>query len=428
MLSDDEILNSLAPLGGCSRVALAVSGGGDSSALMLLARDWAAREPRPPALVVLTVDHGLRTGSRRDAEWVAQRATALQLECHILTWRDPPNAASQALARDARYDLLTNFAREQGIEAVVTAHTRDDVAETFLMRLARGSGIHGLAAMQPDSAWNGVRLLRPLLGVTRAQLRAELHARGATWLEDPSNADPHFERVRIRAALPVLTGLGIAPAQIAESAMRLRRARDAIDYAAAQFIARHVTADPGGYLRADSTALNQLPEEVAISALKHTLRAVGGQLRAPRLRKLEMLAGHLRHVSRVAMTIGGCLLTRSRRDDALTICREPGRLRAAPVELLSGQSAVWDRRFRICAGRLRAGAVTVDALGEDNLAGLPDRVRREHPRAALVTLPALFIDGACLGVPICGYNPAEQHRDVAACRAAFIWPPACRRG
>lgn len=428
VLSDDEIRDILAPLGEYTRVALAVSGGGDSTALMVLARDWAKRQHLAPHLVVLTVDHGLRTDSRQGAEWVAQRATALGLECHMLTWRDPPHGASQALAREARYDLLTNFAREHCIEAVVTAHTRDDVAETFLMRLARGSGIDGLAAMQPESAWNGVLLLRPLLGVTRDQLRAELRARGVDWLEDPSNADPHFERVRIRTVLPVLAGLGIAPAQIAESAMRLRRARDAIDAAAAHFIARHVTSDPGGYLWADSTALNQLPEEVAISALKQTLRAVGGQPRAPRLRKLEMLAGQLRHVSRVAMTLGGCMLARSGPDKALMICREPGRLRAAPVDLLSGQSAVWDRRFRICAGRLRAGAVTVDALGEANLAALPDVVRREHPRAALVTLPALYDGGACLGVPIAGYALADQHSDAAACRAEFLWPPASGPG
>jgi len=428
VLSDDEIRNILGPLGRHSRVALAVSGGSDSTALMVLAREWGARQPSAPDLIILTVDHGLRIDSRRDAEWVSQRAAALGLACRILTWRDPRPRASQAAARQARYDLLSGFARDHGVGAIVTAHTRDDVAETFLMRLARGSGVDGLAAMEPESAWNGVPLLRPLLGVTRSQLRAELEARGADWLEDPSNADPHFERVRIRTALPVLAGLGITPARIAESAMRLRRARDAIDAAAAHFITRHVTADPGGYLRADSIALNHLPQEVTISALKQMLRAVGGQPRAPRLRKIEMLAGHLRHVSRVAMTLGGCVLARAGGDELLTICREPGRLRAAPVALSSDRSAVWDRRFRICAGRLRAGALTVNALGEANLAALPDVVRREHPRAALVTLPALYDGGACLGVPIAGYALADQHPDAAACRAEFLWPPASGAG
>ena len=426
VLSDDEIDKIFAPLHGLGSVALAVSGGGDSTALMLLAREWTTRQPGAPALTVLTVDHGLRPSSRRDAEWVAQRAGALGLSCHVLNWDDPPSQASQAEARAVRYDLLTCFARDHGINAVVTAHTRDDVAETFLMRLARGSGLDGLAAMEPHTAWDNVLLLRPLLGVARAQLRAELEARAADWLDDPSNADPHFERVRVRSAMPVLQGLGITPAQIAESAERLRRARLAIHQAAAASLDEDVAADPGGYLKVKAGALERLPEEVAIGVLGEMLRAVAGRPRPPRMRKLEMLAGHLRHVSRVSMTLGGCVLARAGRDEALTICREPGRLWAEPVSLASGECVIWDGRFRITAGALPSGTVKVAAVGAENIRSLSEELRRTHPRPALASLPAIYAGDVCLGVPIPGYEPAEPHPDIAACRAEFLWSPVNR--
>lgn len=423
VLSADEIHELLAPLGGYARVALAVSGGGDSTALMLLAQEWAARAPGAPALRVLTVDHGLRPNSRRDGEWVAARAAGLGLECHILRWCDPPPDASQAEARVARYNLLTGFARDRGIGAVVTAHTRDDVAETFLMRLARGSGLAGLAAIEPESAWNGVPVLRPLLGVSRAQLRAELQVRGGGWLEDPSNAEPRFERVRVRAALPTLAALGITPARIAHSAHRLRRARHAIGDAAAEFLADHVEADPGGYLRVNAGALDGVPEEIAIDAFAQMLCAVAGRQRKPRLRKLEMLTRHLRHVSRVGMTLGGCVLLRAALCEALLICREPGRLRAAPVTLAPGDTVIWDGRFRVRAGALQCGSVCVDALGEANSRALPEQVRRAHPRPALASLPAIYSQDGLLGIPLPGYAPAGQHSDAAACQAEFLWPP-----
>lgn len=422
MFSDDEIRDLMTPLRGFRHVGLAVSGGGDSMALMLLAQAWAAGAQDAPNLTILTVDHGLRPESRRDAEWVVARAADIGLTGHILTWPDAPARASQEEARAARYDLLSGFARDHGIEAVVTAHTRDDMAETFLMRLARGSGIDGLAAIEPETTWRGKRVLRPLLDVSRAQLRAELEARGADWLEDPSNADVRFERVRVRAALPALADLGITPARIAESAGRLRRACRAIEEAATAFLAEHVAAEACGYLRVNSPRLASVPDEVAIRVLQRMLCAVGGRSRPPRLRKLEMLIGHLNHVSRVAMTLGGCVLTRADREDALIICREPGRLRAGPTLLRPHQSVMWDGRFRVRAGELRSGAVIVDAFGEANLAALPEALRRGHPRPALAAMPALYADGEFLGVPLSGYASGDEHPDVAACHAEFLWP------
>ncbi len=418
MLTPHDIDKLLAPLSRHARVALAVSGGGDSMALMLLACDWAKRAPDAPELVVLTVDHRLRPESRQEAEWVAEQASALGMPHHILTWADAQPGASQAAAREARYTLMADFARAHSIGAIVTAHTADDVAETFLMRLARGSGVDGLAAMTAETIWDGVPLLRPLLGLSRAQLRAELDARGATWLEDPSNAEERFERVRVRRALDTLAGLGITRSRIVESAERLRRARNGLDAGAADFISGHAAVSPAGYVRLAVDALRELPEEFAIHALKRLLRAIGGQRRAPRLRKVEMLAAQLRAGLEAPTTLGGCVIAPE--GQKLLICREPGRLRAAPLTLGSGETVIWDRRFRVTCGALPR-PLCIDALGERNLAALPQAVRKQHPAPALASLPALYAEGHLLGVPVQGFALADQHPDADLCAGAFIW-------
>jgi tRNA(Ile)-lysidine synthase len=419
VLTPHDIDALFAPLARFSRVALAVSGGGDSVALMLLAREWVRRAPEAPGLVVLTVDHRLRPESRHEAEWVAQQAGAIGLPHHILTWEAAQPGDSQADAREARYTLMAGFAAAHDIGAIVTAHTSDDVAETFLMRLARGSGVDGLAAMASETAWDGVPVLRPMLAVSRDTLRAELDARDAVWLEDPSNVEERFERVRVRRALETLGELGITRARIVESAERLRRAREAIVTAASDFINAYAEVSAAGYVRLPDHALNTLPDDVAIHALKSLLHAIGGRVRAPRLRKLETLAEQLRYGLDASTTLGGCVISPDR--GALVICREPGRLHAAPVTLGPGETVIWDRRFRVTCGDLPR-PVSIAALGERNLAALPKAVRQQHPAPALAALPAIYADGQLLGVPVPGFALAEQHAAAATCLAAFIWP------
>jgi len=419
VLTPDDIDQLFAPLRRHARVALAVSGGGDSMALMRLAAEWKRGTPGAPEMTVLTVDHGLRAEARREADWVAQQAGDLGLTQQTLTWEAATPDASQADARAARYGLMADFARIHGIAALVTAHTSDDVAETFLMRLARGSGVDGLAAMAGQTAWDGIFLLRPLLRISRAQLRVELDARHAAWLEDPSNAEDRFERVRMRRALETLNQLGITRARITESASRLRRARDVIEADASAFIDAQAGISPAGYVRVPDSALRSAPDEVAIHVLRRLLSAVGGRTRVPRLRKLEMLVEQIRAGLGSPLTLAGCVVSPDHH--GLLICREPGRLRAAPRPLRSGETAIWDRRFRIaCAGLRRI--VEVRALGEPNVAALPESVRTRHPSPALAALPAIYADNRLLGVPVPGFALDQQAPEASACSAQFIWP------
>src|SRR2546423_14186773 len=170
----------------CGRVILAVPGGADSTALLVLAARWRSACKKGPELIAATIDHRLRTGARREAEAVGALARRLGLRHETLTWTGKkPKTGIEAAARAARYRLLLDFARRAGADAIVTAHTLDDQAETVLMRFAAGSGPAGLAGMRPKDTREGVTLLRPFLSIRKRRLIATLEREGLAWSEDP---------------------------------------------------------------------------------------------------------------------------------------------------------------------------------------------------------------------------------------------------
>ncbi|MCP5371685.1 MAG: tRNA lysidine(34) synthetase TilS [Hyphomicrobiales bacterium] len=204
------LMAGLGPFEPAPHLAVALSGGADSLALTLLADAW-ARERRG-RVTALTVDHGLRPDSGAEARTVAAWMAARGIAHQVLPWTGPkPAAGVQAAARTARLALLAGRCRELGILHLLLAHHLDDQAETVLMRLGRGSGPDGLAAMAPVLAAAETRLLRPLLTVPGARLRALLAAAGQGWIEDPSNADTRFERVRLRRRLAQRRATGASP-------------------------------------------------------------------------------------------------------------------------------------------------------------------------------------------------------------------------
>ena len=275
-------------------LAVGVSGGGDSLALMHLLADWAkARGGKPP--VVLTVDHGLRKTSAKDARQVAAWAKAAGLPVHVLTWRGAkPKSGIEAAAREARYRLMGDWLRRHGISSLYVGHTLDDQAETFLLRLARGSGLDGLCAMRSLASWPvagfaNLSVARPLLGVTRAELRVYLKTLGQPWLDDPMNDDAGFDRVKIRQAQSALTALGLTPARIAAAASHLSRARTALDGMTEALLACAVQKTEGKGLLLDPAALAAAPHEVGLRALAAVLMEVSGNGYRPRFEALERL-------------------------------------------------------------------------------------------------------------------------------------------
>jgi tRNA(Ile)-lysidine synthase len=318
-------------------VALAVSGGSDSLALMHLAAGHAAGQGLPPP-VVLTVDHRLRRASAADARKVVAWARALGLKAHILSWKGgKPASGIEAAAREARYRLMGAWMAGHKIGTLCLGHTQDDQAETFLLRLARGSGVDGLAAMAPTAPWPvsgfpGLSLVRPLLGLGRATLRGFLRDSGQPWLEDPMNQDPAFDRVRIRSVAAALDEAGLSAARIAAAASHLARARAALEDVTQAVLARAV--GPAGAekgLLLDAAALAAAPREVGLRALAAVLMAVSGASYRPRFEALERLfdtiaAGRLGG----GATLMGCHVTSARGgDNVLLVRREKGRRSSA---------------------------------------------------------------------------------------------------
>ena len=285
----EELLSQGAPWPG----AVAVSGGGDSTALMHLLARWAKKTRRAPPIVV-TVDHGLREGSASDAKKVARWAEAAKLDVQVLRWSGPrPKSDIEAAAREARYRLMGSWAAKKKLAALYVAHSRDDQAETFLLRLMRGSGLDGLAAMRalstyPVPGFGGLRLVRPLLHIERDDLRAHLTDAKQPWIEDPMNDEARFARVRLRQLIPALEAAGLTRARIAAAAAHLARAREALDTVTAAVIARAANPREDG-VHLDALALSAAPREVGLRALAQLLMRVSGQSYRPRFERLERL-------------------------------------------------------------------------------------------------------------------------------------------
>jgi len=321
--------------------AVAVSGGGDSLALMLLLADWATMRARPLP-VVLTVDHGLRPESLRNARDVIKRAEAKGLQAHILLWRGrKPSSDVEAVAREARYRLMGAWCRAQGVTGLYVAHTIDDQAETFLLRLARGSGVDGLSAMASVSAYpspdcESLFVVRPLLSVSRVRLRRFLEARGETWTEDVMNADPRFARTRLRTVWPVLEGVGLSAARIAAAAGHLARAREVLDQTT-QVLLANICRVKDGRMFIDGGQLAGVPEEIGLRALSQLLMDVSGNTYRPRFERLVRLFGEIRGPGglRHGRTLHGCRVAPAPKRDAvfgastLAIAREPRRAPSA---------------------------------------------------------------------------------------------------
>ena len=275
-------------------LVLAVSGGPDSIVLMRLAARLAASQVLPP-LTVATVDHGLRPTSADEAAAVVATATALGLPTRRLLWEGPkPVRAVQERARAARYALLDACCRSLGASHLLTAHTRDDQAETVLFRLLRGSGPAGLAAMRPTAPLgSGLVHARPLLRYEKARLLATCAAEGWPYVTDPSNADPRFARPRLRTLLPSLAREGLGVTALTRLADRAARAEEALALVEEDLVARALRRPEQGLVILDMTSIAPLPSEWSVRLLGRAV--AGGDLDRPvRLDRLERAAEAVR--------------------------------------------------------------------------------------------------------------------------------------
>ncbi len=328
LFSDEVIAQLFRPFEQAPGILLAVSGGPDSVALMLIAAQWAQQFAAPPPIYVATVDHGLRENAAAEAEMAARWASELQLPHAILVWEGvKPKSRIQELAREARYELLFRHAARIGAGCVMTAHHADDQAETILFRFLRGSGLSGLAGMRTVSERNGRILARPLLGYAKADLIAICKARDHPFIEDPSNNDPRYARTRLSRLCGLLAREGLDRATLLKLGNRAARAEEALASRARTVRERLAARREPGAFEADVSALANEPDEIVLRILATELKLAGSG-KPLRLERLEVLAGRLAQALRAGIdfraTLGGTTL-RLKSNHTLIIVKEKAR-------------------------------------------------------------------------------------------------------
>ncbi|MDQ7246503.1 tRNA lysidine(34) synthetase TilS [Dongia sedimenti] len=409
-LSPERFAGLMARLGPFERaphLAVAVSGGPDSLALALLLAEWAGS--RNGRLDALTVDHRLRAESGAEAEQVARWLAHLPGVTHrILAWSDEkPAAGIQAAARAARYRLLAEYCRARAILHLCVAHHRDDQTETHRLRAGHGSGSIGLAGMSAIRPLDGVRLLRPLLGVAKAELLALLTARAQPWIEDPSNRNPAFERVRLRA-----TAESATDAQDAAALHRLGLERQRVEAEAASLLAESLLLYPSGWAELDLDAI-AAGERAGRLAFGWVLQCLGGNDYPVSDQRRGEALGRLGADSGADFTLGGCHLRR--RGQHVEVHRDWGAIRQRiPAE--PGLRALWDGRFEVTLlpESPPLSGLTIARLGE---AGLRQLGRLGHglagcgiPEPARKALPALWQGDRLIAAPLLGFGGGLQAR------------------
>lgn len=373
-----------------TRLGVAVSGGGDSVALLhILSRCF---EPGAVEVVAVTVDHGLRPQSAREAEEVGELAGRLEIAHTTLRWTGWDGTGNlQGRARDARYRLIGEWAKSLEISVVALGHTADDQAETVLMGLARASGVNGLSAMPVRRTLHGINLMRPLLGITRQELRDYLRIYGIAWSEDPSNEDDRFDRVKVREALKLLAPIGLTAPVLSDVAGNMAQAREALDWFS--FLsARDLAVVDGGDVVMDLRRFRTLPEEIARRLLTRAILWVSGQDQVLRRVPVSQALDSVR-LGR-AITLGGCHLQRY--DKRIWVCREFNAVRHER----SGPQEIWDRRWRL-EGPCETG-VEIRPLGRQGVSACPDWRRTGRPLSSVIASPAIWKDDELLAAPMAG--------------------------
>ena len=390
------------------KIAVAVSGGGDSMALLHLFIRWSAQTG--VSVVAVTLDHGLRPEAAGEAEFVGRFCAAHGVSHTILNWVGSHAVGNvQAAAREARYAMIAAWALEHGAGAVALGHTADDIAETFLMRLARKSGVDGLAAMPHRFERCGVRWGRPLWQRRRTALRDYLRRHDLDWIDDPSNEDLTQTRPQARTILGALAPLGIDVDVLQSTASALASARSALQAWAIEEALRVVTLENGDVLIATHSGPPVHPE-IARRLQLAALYFINGAAYAPRESALIHLEAALINQSR--HTVAGCIVTKV--EGGLRYCREFNAVEGPVVWPDRAVAIVWDGRWTLRKndGSDHAGNLTVRALG-DALSDVADWQKSGLPRASLLASPAVFDRDTLVAAPVAGLQNGFSARIVA---------------
>lgn len=392
-------------------LGVAVSGGGDSMALLHLMHGFCALHGA--RLHAVTVNHGLRPEASDEAAAVGKYCATLGVSHDILLWDDWDGKGNlQAQARDARYARMAAWALERGVRTIALGHTADDQAETVLMRLGRRAGVDGLSAMSARMVRHGVNWVRPLLGASREDLRVHLRAQRIEWAEDPSNDDIAFDRIKARRALLALADLGIDASGLAVVAEQMGQARKALNWQTFLAARDLVTIDAGAVVL-EERRMRILPEEIQRRLLVQALGWISGAEYPPRRAAVATLMAALRKGQ--GATVDGCHARRVKGN--IWVFREHDVVRdlSCPVDTL------WDSRWRVSPPERHVDldGICVRALGPDGVEQCPNWRATGRPHAVLLSTPAVWRGDTLIAAPLAGQGQ-NWHADIEGGAETFF--------
>lgn len=372
-------------------LAVAVSGGADSLCLTFLLNEWAKKKNKK--LYAFTVDHGLRKESATEAKYVHKLLTEKGISHQTLVWQGrKPTVSVEEKARQARYDLLFEACLKKEIEYLCLAHHQNDQAETFWLRLIRSSGVDGLSAMHPKSLRQGIFLLRPLLDFSRKEIQKTLKSRfHVDWVEDPSNQQRIYERVRLRQFQNQLDEFGLTASAVSLSAKRLMRARNALEYITERFMSEYVKKNPAGFVFVNGKAFADQPQEIRLRVLDKCLAYVVGKNYIPHMAQLESFLQKMP----CRLTLNDCQIVCVKK--GFYVCHELVKM-PKPTKLKPNKKVEWG-----CFEAFCDKSVTIAPLMDSyRIKSLPALVCR--------TIPAFFDKKGLAFVPALDYK--RENTDI----------------
>jgi len=391
---------------GKERFAIAVSGGSDSLALSTLAKLYSLENDND--FIALIIDHKLRKESAEEAKKTYKSLINNKIKAKILTYQGEKFSSNiQKKARDLRYDLFEKYCEKNKIKLLILAHHQDDLIENFYIRLIRGSGIKGLTSLQNIFKFNkNFYLLRPLLNFNKQELLSVTKKSFSSWVEDPSNKNDKFLRVRIRKMQSKLQKEGFDPKRIIKTIENLNTAKDSLDFYIFKSEKKYLKFYKEGYAILKFSLFNNEAQEVIFRVIIKAIHFVSGEYYPPRSDSLKILMKNLSKKSFKSSTLGGCLIEKNK--NIISFFREDRNIAFENLNKIK-QKANWDDRFLVYKNFNNKQQFVVKKLGNDGIEYLKKNKFNDYenkiPENAKKTLPSFWNNkGELLFVPFVNFK------------------------
>lgn len=391
---------------GKEKFAIAVSGGSDSLALSALAKLYSLENDND--FIALIIDHKLRKESTIEARRTSKNLTQNKIKNKILTYKGEKFSSNiQKKARDLRYNLFEKYCEKNKIKFLIIAHHQDDLIENFYIRLIRGSGIKGLTSLQNIFEYNkDFYLLRPLLTFNKKELLSVTKKSYSSWIEDPSNKNDKFLRVRIRKMQSKLQKEGFDPNRIIKTIENLNTAKDSLEFYIFKSEKKYLNFYKEGYATLKSSIFNNEAQEVIFRIIIKAIHFVSGEYYPPRSDSLKTLMKNLPVKSFKSSTLGGCLIEKNK--NIISFFREDRNIAIETLNKIK-QRKNWDDRFLVCKNLNNQQQFVVKKLGNHGIEYLRKNRFNDYankiPVHAKKTLPSFWNNqGELLFVPFINFK------------------------